>query len=181
MEQQQKSTVAITGASSGIGLQASIALAQTGQWHVVMACRNLAKAETAAQAVGMPRDSYTIMHLDLANLESVHQFVKKFRESGKSLDALVCNAAIYMPLLKEPLRSVDGYELSVATNHLGHFLLCKPNARGSEKFLFFRTEVSHFGNCNAQSEGVGRKNSTTSGLRRAKRLCRGLQRALLDD
>ena len=149
MEQQRKSTVAITGASSGIGLQATIALAQTGQWHVVMACRDLSKAERAAQAVGMPQDSYTIMHLDLANLESVRQFVKNFRESGKSLDALVCNAAIYMPLLKEPLRSVDGYELSVATNHLGHFLLCNlmledlKNSSSSEPRLVILGTVTH--------------------------------------
>jgi protochlorophyllide reductase len=40
------------------------------------------------------------------------------------LEALVCNAAVYLPLAKEPLRSKEGYELSVATNHLGHFLLC---------------------------------------------------------
>ncbi len=122
MEQNRKSTVAITGTSSGVGLWAAKALAQRG-WHVVMACRDLAKAEKAAQTVGMPPDSYTIMHIDLASLESVRQFVKDFRASGKSLDALVCNAAIYMPLLKEPLRSPEGYELSVATNHLGHFLL----------------------------------------------------------
>lgn len=91
---------------------------------MVMACRDLAKAQKAAQTVGMPPDSYTIMHIDLASLESVRQFVNNFRASGKSLDALVCNAAIYMPLLKEPLRSPEGFELSVATNHLGHFLLC---------------------------------------------------------
>ncbi|WP_071190363.1 protochlorophyllide reductase [Trichormus sp. NMC-1] len=124
MEQHRKSTVVITGASSGVGLQAAKALAQTGQWHVVMACRDLSKTETAAQTVGIPKDSYTIIHLDLASLDSVRQFVKDFRNSGRSLDALVCNAAIYMPLIKEPLWSVDGYELSVATNHLGHFLLC---------------------------------------------------------
>ncbi len=123
MEQNQKSTVVITGASSGVGLQAARALAQKG-WFVVMACRNLEKTEKAAQSVGIPADSYSIMPLDLASLESVHQFVKTFRESGKSLDALVCNAAVYLPLEKEPLRSADGYELSVATNHLGHFLLC---------------------------------------------------------
>jgi len=64
------------------------------------------------------------MHIDLGSLESVRQFVNNFRASGHSPDALVCNAAIYMPLLKEPLRSPEGYELSVATNHLGHFLLC---------------------------------------------------------
>jgi protochlorophyllide reductase len=124
MDQHQKSTVVITGASSGVGLQAARALAQRGQWHVVMACRDLEKAEKAAQSVGMSKDSYTLMHIDLASLESVRQFVESFRASGKSLEALVCNAAIYMPLLKEPLRSPEGYELSVATNHLGHFLLC---------------------------------------------------------
>ncbi len=123
MGQDQKSTVVITGASSGVGLYAAKALAKRG-WHVVMACRDLEKAQNVAQMVEMPQDSYTIMHIDVASLESVRQFVNNFRASGKSLDALVCNAAIYMPLLKEPLRSPEGFELSVATNHLGHFLLC---------------------------------------------------------
>ena len=123
MEQNQKSTVIITGASSGVGLQAAKALAQTG-WDVVMACRDLAKSQAAATALEMPKENYTIMLLDLADLESVRQFVQNFRASGRSLNALVCNAAVYLPLLKEPLRSADGYELSVATNHLGHFLLC---------------------------------------------------------
>lgn len=123
MDEQQKSTVVITGASSGVGLYAAKAMAKRG-WHVVMACRNLPKAEKAAQEVGMAPGSYTVMHLDLASLDSVRQFVDTFRSSGKSLDALVCNAAVYLPLQKEPLWSKDGYELSVATNHLGHFLLC---------------------------------------------------------
>lgn len=123
MEQHQKSTVVITGASSGVGLYAAKALAQKG-WDVVMACRDLEKAQKAASDVEIPPDSYTLMHIDVGSLESVRQFVKNFRASGKSLDALVCNAAIYMPLLKEPLRSPEGFELSVATNHLGHFLLC---------------------------------------------------------
>ncbi|WP_353929738.1 protochlorophyllide reductase [Okeanomitos corallinicola TIOX110] len=120
----EKSTVVITGTSSGVGLYAAKALAATGKWHVVMACRNLEKTQQAAQTAGIPQDSYSIIHLDLASLDSVRKFVQDFRATGKSLDALVCNAAIYMPLLKEPLYSPDGYELSVATNHLGHFLLC---------------------------------------------------------
>lgn len=123
MAQDQKPTVVITGASSGVGLYAAKALVKRG-WHVVMACRNLEKAESAAKSLGMPPDSYTLMHIDLGSLESVRKFVTQFRESGKSLDALVCNAAVYMPLLKEPMRSPEGYELSVATNHFGHFLLC---------------------------------------------------------
>ncbi|MDZ8109957.1 MAG: protochlorophyllide reductase [Nostoc sp. DedQUE12a] len=120
---QDRKTVVITGASSGVGLYAAKALAQRG-WYVVLACRDLAKAQQAAQAVGIPYNSYTSIHIDLGSLESVRQFVKNFRASGNSLDALVCNAAIYMPLLKEPLRSPEGYELTVTTNHLGHFLLC---------------------------------------------------------
>ncbi|MEH2176138.1 protochlorophyllide reductase [Nostoc sp.] len=123
MEQHQKPTVVITGASSGVGLYAAKALAEKG-WYVVLACRDLAKAQKAAQDVEIPYNSYTSIHIDLGSLESVRQFVKNFRATGKSLDALVCNAAIYMPLIKEPLRSPEGYELTVTTNHLGHFLLC---------------------------------------------------------
>jgi protochlorophyllide reductase len=123
MQQLQKPTVIITGASSGVGLQATRALIEKG-WHVVMACRDLIKAGKAAQALAFPEGSYTIMHVDLGSLGSVRQFVQEFRASGKSLEALVCNAAIYMPLIKEPLWSPEGYELTVTTNHLGHFLMC---------------------------------------------------------
>lgn len=118
-----ENTVIITGASSGVGLYGAKALAKRG-WHVIMACRNLEKAEKAAQDIGMPAGSYTILPIDTADLNSVRTFVQAFRATGRRLDALVCNAAIYMPLLKEPLRSPEGYELTVATNHLGHFLLC---------------------------------------------------------
>ncbi|WP_124977329.1 protochlorophyllide reductase [Aphanothece sacrum] len=123
MKQNQKSTVVITGASSGVGLYAAKALSKRG-WYVVMACRDVEKAYNAAQSLNMPQDSYTIIPIDLASLGSVRYFVSTFREKGLSLDALLCNAAIYMPLIKEPLRSPEGFELTMATNHLGHFLLC---------------------------------------------------------
>ncbi|MEM9569287.1 MAG: protochlorophyllide reductase, partial [Cyanobacteria bacterium P01_E01_bin.34] len=122
MDNIQKPTVAITGASSGVGLQGARALAERG-WHVVMACRNIEKANRMANSVGMKDGTYTVMKLDLASLQSVREFVSQYRASSMPLDALVCNAAVYLPLEKEPLRSEDGYELSVATNHLGHFLL----------------------------------------------------------
>lgn len=116
-------TVIITGASSGVGLYGAKALADRG-WHVIMACRDLVKAQTVADQIGMPAGSYTILHIDTASLDSVRKFVQDFRATGRYLEALVCNAAIYMPLIKEPLRSPEGYELTVATNHLGHFLMC---------------------------------------------------------
>jgi protochlorophyllide reductase len=123
MEKHQKPTVVVTGASSGVGLYAAKALAKRG-FHVVMACRDVRKGGEAAQSVGMEQGSYSLMQIDLGDLESVRRFAREFRASGKQLKALVCNAAIYMPLIKEPLRSPEGYELTMTTNHLGHFLLC---------------------------------------------------------
>jgi protochlorophyllide reductase len=114
--------VVITGASSGVGLWAAKALADRG-WHVVMACRDLAKAEAAAAGTGISPDSRTLMHIDLGSLDSVRAFVAAFRERGLALDALVCNAAVYLPRLDAPMRSPEGYEISVATNYFGHFLL----------------------------------------------------------
>lgn len=114
--------VIITGASSGVGLWAAKALADRG-WHVVMACRDLAKAESAATATGIAAASRTLLPIDLGSLASVRAFVAAFRATGLPLDALVCNAAVYLPRLETPLRSPEGYEISVATNYFGHFLL----------------------------------------------------------
>lgn len=115
-------TVLITGASSGVGLFASKALADRG-WHVVMACRDAEKARRAQAALAIPDAAVTHLQVDLGDLESVRQLVDTFHGTGLPLDALVINAAVYMPRLKEPRRSPQGYELSMATNHLGHFLL----------------------------------------------------------
>ena len=121
----RKGSVIITGASSGLGLATAKALAETGKWHVIMACRDFLKAERAAKSAGMEKENYTIMHLDLASLESVRQFVDSFKQSGRPLDVLVCNAAVYQPTAKVPTYSAEGIEISVATNHLGHFLLAR--------------------------------------------------------
>ncbi|BBH01825.1 protochlorophyllide oxidoreductase A [Prunus dulcis] len=121
----RKGSVVVTGASSGLGLATAKALAESGKWHVIMACRDFLKAERAAKSAGMPKENYTIMHLDLASLDSVRQFVDNFRRSERPLDVLVCNAAVYQPTAKEPSFTAEGFELSVGTNHLGHFLLSR--------------------------------------------------------
>lgn len=121
----RKGCVVITGASSGLGLATAKALAETGKWHVIMACRDFLKTERAAKSVGMNKENYTVMHMDLACLDSVRQFVDNFRRSERPLDVLVCNAAVYRPTAREPTFTADGFELSVGTNHLGHFLLSR--------------------------------------------------------
>jgi protochlorophyllide reductase len=115
-------TVIMTGASSGVGLYATQALVARG-WHVVMACRDLAKAERVCRELGIARDRVTPMHLDLGSLAHVRAFTAAFAATGLHVDALVCNAAVYLPRLKAPQRSPEGFEISVATNHFGHFLL----------------------------------------------------------
>ncbi|CAK9011543.1 unnamed protein product [Durusdinium trenchii] len=135
--QPSKKTVIITGASSGLGLAAAKELVKSGEWRVILACRDFVKAERVARENNFPQENYLVLHLDLAANSSVRQFVTTFRSLNIPLDALVCNAAVYFPNAHKegaffpglfpgggPRWSADGHELSFATNYLGHFLLC---------------------------------------------------------
>ena len=133
MNPSHKPTVIITGASSGVGLYATQALVMRG-WFVVMACRDLAKAQGAAQSLSINPSSYTVMPIDLGSQASVRSFAQTFIDSALPLRVLLNNAASYQPRLKQPARSPEGFELSVATNHLGHFLLSR---------LLLRTLISN--------------------------------------
>ncbi len=119
-------TVLITGTTSGVGLYATKALVDRG-WRVITANRSPLRAEAAAVRLGLPSGrTRQLQHLymDLGDLESVRSGVNLLQETlGEPLDALVCNAAVYLPRLKKPMRSAQGYEISMATNHFGHFLL----------------------------------------------------------
>ncbi|KAK5921513.1 hypothetical protein CgunFtcFv8_018871 [Champsocephalus gunnari] len=114
-------TVLITGANTGIGKETSRELAARGA-RVVMACRDLTRAETAAEEIRQTtgNGNVVIRHLDLSSLYSVRQFSKEFLQTEDRLDILINNAGVMMcPLwLTE-----DGFETQLAVNHLGHFLL----------------------------------------------------------
>ncbi|GFZ05693.1 protochlorophyllide oxidoreductase C [Actinidia rufa] len=73
-----------------------------------MACRNFLKAERAAKSAGISKENHTVMYLDLASVDSIHQFVDNFHLSGRPLDLLVCNAAVYLPTAKEPTFTAEG-------------------------------------------------------------------------
>jgi protochlorophyllide reductase len=117
-------TVIVTGASSGVGLYAAKSLVAR-DWFVVMACRDLDKARRAAREQGIAPDRHALLPIELGSQRSVRAFVDAFHALGRPLHALVNNAAVYLPRLKAPMRSPEGFEISVATNHLGHFLLSR--------------------------------------------------------
>ena len=82
---------------TGIGFNAAKILAASGEWHVIMAVRSFSKAEASAREAGMNPDTYTIMDLDLASLNSVRNFVGAVKAAEVKPDALVCNAAVWYP------------------------------------------------------------------------------------
>lgn len=116
-------TVLITGTTSGVGLHATKALADRG-WQVVTANRDPVRAAAAADRLAIPSAQLSHLRFDLADLDSVRAGAETLVASlGRPLDALVINAAVYKPRLEQPERSPQGYEISMATNHLGQFLL----------------------------------------------------------
>jgi len=118
---QSGRTIVVTGANSGIGLEAAKALAGAGA-HVVLACRDPERAEEALGAVRAAHRevSAEILPLDLASLASVRDFAKTFADRHERLDVLVNNAGV----MAIPRRTTaDGFEMQLGTNHLGHFAL----------------------------------------------------------
>ena len=113
--------VVITGANSGIGFQAALHFAREGA-QVVMACRNMDKAQQARQQIlaAVPDASATIIRLDVSDLASVHEFSLQLADQCGRVDVLINNAGIVaMPLS----RNSAGHESQLATNYLGTFAL----------------------------------------------------------
>jgi NAD(P)-dependent dehydrogenase (short-subunit alcohol dehydrogenase family) len=111
----------VTGANSGIGFETARGLAEHGA-HVVLACRNREKARRAGAALGrdIPGASLELLAIDLSDLVSVHRAAEQFRDGHDRLDLLINNAGV----MGTPYRqTADGFELQMATNHLGHFAL----------------------------------------------------------
>ncbi len=114
-------TIVITGANSGIGLEAAVALARGGA-HIVMACRNPDKGAAARDDV-IARSGSTrveLMSLDLASFASIRGFAKEALDRFEHIDVLLDNAGA---VSRTRVETVDGFEQTFGVNHLGHFLL----------------------------------------------------------
>lgn len=119
--EQTGRTFVVTGANSGIGLEAVRVLAARGA-RVVMACRNLDKAERARGEVlaATPSADLRIEALDLADLDSVRSFAERVLQTCPTIDVLINNAGIMAIPRRE---TAQGFEMQLGTNHLGHFAL----------------------------------------------------------
>jgi NAD(P)-dependent dehydrogenase (short-subunit alcohol dehydrogenase family) len=111
----------VTGANSGIGFETARMLALRGA-EVVLACRNVEKAEAGRAAIlsSAPAARVEVGALDLSDLDSVKRFADTQRAKHERLDLLINNAGVMVPPLS---RTRQGFELQLGTNHLGHFAL----------------------------------------------------------
>jgi NAD(P)-dependent dehydrogenase (short-subunit alcohol dehydrogenase family) len=114
-------TVLVTGATSGLGEATAVALATRGA-HVVLATRDRTKTEQLMARVRERHPTASLEHLqvDLADLASIAAAAERFRARHARLDRVVANAGIMAPPER---RTVDGFELQLGVNHLGHVAL----------------------------------------------------------
>jgi NAD(P)-dependent dehydrogenase (short-subunit alcohol dehydrogenase family) len=108
----------VTGANSGIGLEAARDLVGRGA-HVVLAVRDKGKGEDAAARLAGP-GSTSVVELDLSDLDQVADCATTLLDRHDNLSALICNAGV----MGGPfLLTAQGFERQMATNHLGHAAL----------------------------------------------------------
>ena len=113
----------ITGPTSGVGKEIATGLAALGA-ELILACRDIKKGNrTAAEITRRTGSSkLVVMKIDTSSQKSIREFAREFRRRYRRLDVLVNNAAGNRGTLPK-INSVDGIELTFATNVLGYFLL----------------------------------------------------------
>lgn len=121
IKDQSNKVIVITGASSGLGKEATRVLAEKNA-KIIMAVRNVKKGEVVATKIRneFPTANIDVHQLDLGSLKSIKSFSENFSSSFDRLDILINNAGVMMcPYSK----TEDGFEIQMGTNHLGHFAL----------------------------------------------------------
>ncbi|MCT9979205.1 SDR family oxidoreductase [Acinetobacter sp. I-MWF] len=112
-------TIIITGANTGIGLATAETFIKDGH-HVIIACRNPEKANTAQQHLeSFGTGQVDVIHLDLNSLEQINQAANEIIAKYEKIDVLVNNAGMMTPDLEA---TADGFEKQFGVNYLGPFL-----------------------------------------------------------
>jgi NAD(P)-dependent dehydrogenase (short-subunit alcohol dehydrogenase family) len=121
-QEVERGAVLVTGGNSGIGYECARELARRGR-QVIIASRDREASVAAVERIRSATGNSAVseMRLDLGALSGVRAFVRDFEAADVPLRALVCNAGLQVT--RGLQRSAEGYELTFAVNHLGHFLL----------------------------------------------------------
>ncbi len=125
----------LTGASSGIGFQAALQLVRGGH-PLILPCRDATTAAATVQRLvaaagsgaGGGPDSLPVPAApvcDLADLTSVEACADGLLSQGEPIDTLVLNAGLQSSGAPERQGSAQGYELTIAVNHLAHQALAQ--------------------------------------------------------
>lgn len=115
-------TVIVTGANTGLGLEAAKYMATHGAAKVIMACRSLSKGEAAKTALEKEcekKDVLEVWSLDLASYPSITDFTKRVETELDRLDVLICNAGINYPKFE----LINDIESTLAVNVVSTFML----------------------------------------------------------
>ena len=134
----------ITGANSGVGYEAALALARDGT-RVVMVCRNRQRGEAAhKRLVRIVSDAQAdLVIADLSSLRQVRSLASDLMAAYRQIDVLVNNAGVYRD---RPEMSEDGFERTMAVNHLARFLLTNlllPTLRAGKARVITVSSGSH--------------------------------------
>ena len=123
MNSMKGKRVVITGPTSGVGKEIAMGLAALGA-ELILACRDIRKGKkTAAEITRRTGSSkLVVMKIDTSSQKSIREFAREFHKKYRRLDVLINNAAGNRGTLPK-VDSVDGIELTFATNVLGYFLL----------------------------------------------------------
>ena len=122
MKPMQGKYILVTGPTSGVGKEIALQLAALGA-ELILGCRDPQKgADTAAEITRQSGLTPLVMQVDLSSQASIRAFAQEFQGRFRRLDVLVNNAAGNRGELPK-IDSVDGIELTFATNVLGYFLL----------------------------------------------------------